>query len=569
MQSPVKVSVSQIQQWLRCEYRWYWAYGPPQLKGEGGPATWLGSAVHIALDDYESGRGIPEAEYLAELMEDERSFKDWDYERRYKVAKKAIPIASVGLDKLPQPGTVQVERSIEMQCGSAVMVCRIDMSAEGYIGDHKTTSNLSWAKSTHEVANNIQLLTYAYAALHEDPPEVVKVELLYRTTRGVCHTLNVSAEVPWQRVEDNWLEMMAISAELVEHKHDETPDNLTPNINACGDFRGCDHLRYCAYSPKNRNKTLRSDTMRHSEKAQSIRDRLGLSRILPPNAPPNIEQTETLIEDAATAVAIAEPEQVEEVYNARGVALENRAAPEVVAPAVKPLRAADLKQLSERLAAGDDAEVAYWDMVEKVEEEYGKKLTARRWQTMLKKAGLVEYEGELINPQSTSIKAMEYAAEPEVEPEPEPEVDVLPDDPGLWHGSTAPEAPESDVKELQSTLAAVRDQAHQREQQLSQVASFDMVVLVDCYFEKTPPGAITLSEYVAPYQATVSQQSGVDYYELIEYNEGAKQIAGKLMAAVYKEHPKGVLLVDSGDPLASRVLSILRSCDGVAIIRGK
>jgi hypothetical protein len=567
MQSPVRVSVSQIGQYTRCEYRWWYAYGPLQRKSKGGPATWLGSAVHIALEEYESGRGIPEAEHLAELMLEDQNFKDWDYERRYKVAKKAIPISSVGLDKLPEPGTVEVERAIDLQCGKAVMVCRVDMSAEGYIGDHKTTSNLSWAKSTHEVANNVQLLTYAYAALHEDPPEVVKVELLYRTTRGVCHTLNVSAEVPWQRVEDNWREMMEISAELVEHKYDDTPDKLTPNINACGDFRGCEHQRYCQYSPKNRNKTLRSDTMRHSEKAQSIRDRLGLSRLLPPNAPPNIEQTETLIEDAARAVAIAEPEQVQEVYNARGVAPENRVAPEAVAPAVKPLRAADLEQLSERLAAGDDAEVAYWDMVEKVEEEYGKKLTDRRWQTMLKKAGLVEYEGELINPQSTSIKAMDYAAETEVDRgeaietgeerehlsillEPEPEV-------------PAP------VKELQSTLAAVRDDAHQREQQLSQVASFDMVVLVDCYFEKTPPGAITLSDYVAPYKATVSQQSGVDYYELIEYNEGAKQIAGKLMAAVYKDHPKGVLLVDSGDPLASRVLSILRSCDGVAIIRGK
>ena len=541
MQSIVRVSVSQIQQWLRCEYRWWYAYGPLQRKSKGGPATWLGSAVHIALEEYEAGRGIPEAEHLAELMLEDQNFKDWDYERRYKVAKKAVPISSVGLDKLPEPGTVQVERSIEMQCGKAVMVCRIDMSAEGYIGDHKTTSNLSWAKSTHEVANNVQLLTYAYAALHEDPPEVVKVELLYRTTRGVCHTLNVSAEVPWQRVEDNWREMVEISAELVEHKHDDTPDKLTPNINACGDFRGCEHQRYCTYSPKNRNKTLRSDTMRHSEKAQSIRDRLGLSKILPPEAPPNIEQTETLLEDAARAVAIAEPEQVQEVYNARGVAPENREVAPAVAPAVKPLRATELEQLSERLAHGDDAEVAYLDMSEKVEQEYGKKLTDRRWQAMLNHAGLIEYESELVS--SEQWHKAEAAAEPEPEPVP--------------------------VKDLQSTLAAVRDQAHQREQQLSQVASFDMVVLVDCYFEKTPPGAITLSEYVAPYQATVAQQSGVDYYELIEYNEGAKQIAGKLMAAVYKEHPKGVLLVDSGDPLASRVLSILRSCDGVAIIRGK
>tara|TARA_R110000850_G_scaffold40353_1_gene103981 strand:+ start:1943 stop:3604 length:1662 start_codon:yes stop_codon:yes gene_type:complete len=553
MQLPVRVSVSQIGQYTRCEYRWWWAYGPLQRKSKGGPATWLGSAVHIALEEYESGRGIPEAEHLAELMQEDQNFKDWDYERRYKVAKKAIPISSVGLDKLPEPGTVQVERSIELQCGKAVMLCRIDMSAEGYIGDHKTTSNLSWAKSTHEVANNVQLLTYAYAALHEDPPEVVKVELLYRTTRGVCHTLNVSAEVPWQRVEDNWREMMEISDSLVEHKYDETPDKLKPNINACGDFRGCEHQGYCQYSPKNRNKTLRSDTMRHSEKAQSIRDRLGLSRILPPNAPPNIEQTDTLLEDAARAVAIAEPEQVQEVYNARGVAPENRVAPvetSAVAPAVKPLRASDLEQLSERLDYGDDAEVAYLDMVRLVEDQYGKKLTARRWQAMLDNAGLVEYEGELVD--AAQWHKAEAAAEPDLKvAEPEPLEVPTP------------------VKDLQSTLAAVRDQAHQREQQLSQVASFDMVVLVDCYFEKTPPGAITLSEYVASYQATVSQQSGVDYYELIEYNEGAKQIAGKLMAAVYKDHPKGVLLVDSGDPLASRVLSILRSCDGVAIIRGK
>ena len=561
MQSPVKVSVSQIKQFMRCNWRWWYAYGPPQLKGTGSSATWLGGAVHLALEEYMEGRPIPDADSLAELMAADRNFEEWDFKKRLKVAKKAIPISSVGLDKLPPPGSVEVERALEIPCGDAVMICRIDMSGPGYIGDHKTTSNLSWARSVQEVENDIQLLTYAYAALQDDPPEVVKIELLYRTTKGMCHTLNVSAEVPWSRVEQNWRDMVQISDHLVEHKYDESPEQLTENINACGDFRGCDHREYCPHSPKNRNKNLRNETMRHSERTQKMRDKLGLSRILPPDAPPNVEQTPALAEDAARAVAEAPPELADKVYNDRGVAPENRGP---LDPATKKpsLAAAQLKKLSNKLMPGTDILSAWAEMSEHIEKVYGKKLTDRRWKTLLKNAGLVEFEGRLADPEVDRGGGIESGEERE-------HLSILLEEPVSAPAEPVPTPAEVVQREILKSLALEKDKSHKRSQELSRTVAFDMLVLVDCFFEKSPPGALTLSEFTAGYKESVAAQSGVSYYELIEYNEGSKQIAGKLMASVYKEHPTGVLLIDSGDPLASRVLSILRNCDGVAIVHGR
>jgi len=96
-----------------------------------------------------------------------------------------------------------------------------------------------------------------------------------------------------------------------------------------------------------------------------------------------------------------------------------------------------------------------------------------------------------------------------------------------------------------------------------------LTVLVDCYFEKTPQGVTTLTEFLAPFQEAVNASSGVNYYELIEYNQGAKQVAGQMLAEFFKAPPTGVLLVDSSDPLAGRVLAVLRSVPSAVIIRGR
>ena len=455
-------------------------------------------------------------------------------------------------------------------------MCSVD---QAYIGDHKTTSNLSWAKTQTEVEHDPQLLTYAWAIFHENPPPEVTVELLYRTTKGMVHTMNVRAVVPWSRVAENWADMVARSADLVAHKYDNTPDQLTPNLGACHDFGGCDHVDRCPHSPKNRHKqanifeamtvstdghkpttttttttttTKGNDTMNTPD---DIRKKLGLSRFLPPDAPPQVEQTEAL--KAATAAKVAEhPEHKAEIENGMGATpAAFFEAPEKPA-AKKSLTKADLKALSERLAHGDDAEVAYWDTADIVKETFGRNLTQKRWATVVASAGLVEFEGVLTDP-----KQLEEEPEAVVEPEPE----------------APPSAPQSPPVVIQpptvTTVASVNEAEAPTldcvDLPVDPPAQDGLTVLVDCYFEKTPQGVTTLTEFLAPFQEAVNASSGVNYYELIEYNQGAKQVAGQMLAEFFKAPPTGVLLVDSSDPLAGRVLAVLRSVPSAVIIRGR
>ena len=572
MGEEVKISQGQINKFSRCSYRWWYEYGPLKLRSKGGPATWLGSAVHLALEEYMKNGVHSDAATIADLMKEDKNFEGWSEQKRLKVAQKAVRIAKP-VDKLPPVGSQDLERAVETPCGPATMVGFVDMSSRegsiGYVGDHKTTSNLSWAKSQQEVQNDPQLLSYAWALFHKDPPEQVKVELLYRTTKGFVHTLNVTAVVPWQRVKEMWLELEAMAAVLVEHKFDKTPERLTPNHGACGDFRGCDHLERCPHSPQNRNKAAMASLFEDNKKtphaapsqtktltpvAKSVisnppfgaqtettkgkiqmtekndfRKALGLSRFLSPDAPEEVEQTPALKKAVAAKVAQA-PQHKAAIETAMGLEVSVTPAP-TVEPSKATLTRSDLEKLAQKtLHHGQNAVEARDNAEQDVLTGWGKNLTPKRWGYMLEVAGLVAFEGVLVDPSKRQENPDTGEA---VKPEPQP---------------AKVQAPMK--KENPATFAA------------------DLLVLVDCHFEKAPQGALTLSEFAAPYVKTVEQASGVPYYELIEYGAGAKQVAGQMVAAFFKTPPHGVLLVDTTDPLAGRCLAVLRQA-GALIIRGR
>ena len=596
MGEEVRVSISQINKFSRCSWRWWYEYGPLKVKTGGGAARWLGSAVHLALEEYMKNGVHSDAATIAHLMKEDKNFEGWGEQKLLKVAQKAVRIAKP-VDKLPPVGSQDLERAVKTPCGEATMVGFVDMSSRegslGYVGDHKTTSNLSWAKSQQEVQSDPQLLSYAWALFHKDPPEEVKVELLYRTTKGFVHTLNVTAVVPWPKIKEMWLELEAMAAVLVEHKFDKTPQRLTPNHGACGDFRGCDHVERCPHSPQNRNKATMASLFEDNKKTphaappktktltpvvksvisnppfgaqtettkgkiqmtekNDFRKALGLSRFLSPDAPEEVEQTPALKKAVAARVAQA-PEHKAAIETAMG--LEVSVTPP---PLNAALMRSDLEALSKRiLQHGQNAVEARDNAEEEVLAGWGKNLTPKRWGYMLEVAGLVTFEGVLVDPTKHKENPdTGEAVEPQpakVEPQPAHRVaGVLPPVAPFGYTSTPPVAVVGEVENANKNPATF---------------AADLLVLVDCHFEKAPQGALTLSEFAAPYVRTVEQASGVPYYELIEYGAGAKQVAGQMVAAFFKTPPHGVLLVDTTDPLAGRCLAVLRQA-GALIIRGR
>ncbi len=226
----IRVSVSQVKKYKRCARSWWYKYGPLGIKPPAPPAAGLGSAVHHILEDY-----------LLQGTE--------------PPATKAGRIASCGLDKLPNPDELEIEKSITLPLAeNSKILCRIDMLGKDrpYVGDHKTTSDFKWAKTRGELNTDVQLLTYAYAAYHESQPAEVDAELIYYRTRGLPVSMSVSTVLKWEDIEKNWALMGEIAEEMAPKKLDPTGDTCAPNTGACNDFGGCFFAGECPFSPRNR-----------------------------------------------------------------------------------------------------------------------------------------------------------------------------------------------------------------------------------------------------------------------------------------------------------------------------
>jgi len=296
---PLRISVSQIKLFERCARAYFYEYGEPKRKSPSTKAAAFGSEVHTVLEGYLQGEEIPET--------------------------RAGRVASAGLKHLRPADELEIEANILMPVGDtgARILCRVDMlgTGEPYIGDHKTTSDFRWARSVHEISSDLQLLTYAYAAYHETQPEEVAVELVYYRTKGLPVSMAVGASVPWDRIADNWRQVVEVVPKLQAIRENKTGAGIVGNSGACGDYGGCFHCDICPFSPEGLAKSVSRDNigsgtthkqqttnskeeiMKTTQSAKNLQNSLGLSRILPSKAPPQVEQTPELITSTGQAVA--------------------------------------------------------------------------------------------------------------------------------------------------------------------------------------------------------------------------------------------------------------------------
>lgn len=182
---------------------------------------------------------------------------------------KAGIVAATGLRELPPPGSVEVEvdfyRWIREPSRVAIgnvnnqRVFGIDGGLAHYglidfrdrsnprftlVGDHKSTSDLKWAKSEAQLRSDPQWNTYVDAEF-KDRPEIdyVKTRWLYITTRKP----HVSKPVELVADRDdkyrlrivNDLEQRAKMLEEIRRAPPEDVNELPPNFDACRDYGGC------------------------------------------------------------------------------------------------------------------------------------------------------------------------------------------------------------------------------------------------------------------------------------------------------------------------------------------
>jgi hypothetical protein len=180
---------------------------------------------------------------------------------------KAGQIAATGLAQIPAPGTVATEVEFHFALrpwapgyGGLSWHGIIDMiSMPGFpsfdsifdsivfIGDHKTTKNLRYAKSETELRSDPQWNTYVeygFSLVRPAYPEdLIKTLWHYLTTVKpyVPKPVVVWAERgdPYRLEQVEYLKSLSYDVETIRRKPPKDVNELPPNFNACRDYGGC------------------------------------------------------------------------------------------------------------------------------------------------------------------------------------------------------------------------------------------------------------------------------------------------------------------------------------------
>lgn len=103
-------------------------------------------------------------------------------------------------------------------------------------------------------------------------------------------------------------------------------------------------------------------------------------------------------------------------------------------------------------------------------------------------------------------------------------------------------------------------------------------IYIDCIPED-PAGVYSFTDFVREFEKEVEKEGGkvddkftqpLPYYGLLDYGQGPKRVAGKVLSALHRVGPqlfRGDMYVDGKHPLADEIIPILRRLKGVRVVR--
>ena len=549
-------SPSQVDTFTLCNRKW-WFNKIMGLDIPAHPSAVIGSAMHAELETYLE-HGDP---------------------------KVLGPIARAGLEFLPKPGTVIIEHDIAplgLTAGGLPALGRIDCldlrSEPPEVIDHKSIGNLDYAKTSDELAKNVQMVVYAKATTVElermgvPTPEQIKVSHIAYQTKGRNIARKTSALVTQEQIAKAWGHIDATVRAMRETSLTLSPDRVTPTKSACDAYGGCHFRDRC----KALQATARIPTPTPGEtpmpdpKANPLLARLGVR---------TKASTEAAVEAAPPAAAPAAPSAAPAASTGKASVLSRlRSAAEnpPVSMSIVPSDAPTDPEVAAVIAAeeaADAAAVAEKDAATAAKaaaksantaSEEGEK--TRRPRNALPRLMALGYSGDDVAGMDVATmhavldgkvrKGDEIPATDAVEAAPAlaaaPTVDtVLPEAPSLPAPAPAPtEPPPVPVP----TSAPV-----------SKVSGGGLVLYIDCRPVKGNAQPVDLTDLLAPLMRAVASDAGVDHYTMVPYGQGPARVAALVARNPWTE---GVLFADSRAPATQAVLEVIRPYATV-IVQGR
>jgi hypothetical protein len=162
-------------------------------------------------------------------------------------------IAASGVQHLPIAGThVAVEEWIQLETDVAIYNGKVDLSyvnpetGRCVVHDHKTTSDLGWAKDEAELRKDPQSIIYAAETMARQGVDEVELAWVYHTTKGKRKSKKVHLVITRDEVEAGLKEVDTDAAEMLDwHARGLKAMDLEPTVTACEAFGGCAFRGHC------------------------------------------------------------------------------------------------------------------------------------------------------------------------------------------------------------------------------------------------------------------------------------------------------------------------------------
>jgi len=248
----IALSATQISDYRLCKRRWGWA----KLDGIKGPPNKFaerGTRIHSILEEW-LGQGKP-----------------------IDVTTEEGMIAAAGVQHLPPPSKdLLLEEWIVLHTDVAKYQGKVDL---GYVNpktgrwvvhDHKTTTDLGWAKTEEDLRKDPQALIYAAERMARNGVDEVELSWLYMRTKGKPKSHLVRLTVVRDEVEAGLEEIDATAKEMVAaHQAGLKALDLPPDPRACMAYGGCPYVGNCNLTTIEKMKALMAQELTALEKLKA------------------------------------------------------------------------------------------------------------------------------------------------------------------------------------------------------------------------------------------------------------------------------------------------------------
>lgn len=236
---PAVISASMVSDFRDCKRKgaFSWLLHFPR---KANAAAELGSRVHAVLEEYARHATPPD-----------RNTREGN-------------IARIMLKPLPPPGVGWPEQRFYLQHEGFVYTGFIDwpyyMPEEGVtIIDHKTTSDLKWAKSVEQLAEDPQANIYAAAAMTSFGVDAVNLLWNYGTTGSRPRNYPVRTRLHLPQVVEQFSSLKETAEEIVDLQQQRVdPFSLPANVDVCRKYGGCPFEDVCELSTTDKLRAMMS-----------------------------------------------------------------------------------------------------------------------------------------------------------------------------------------------------------------------------------------------------------------------------------------------------------------------